>query len=107
MTTGGEGGMVTTNDQDLWSTMWSYKDHGKNWDAVYGREHAPGFRWLHERFGTNWRMLEIQAVIGRIQLQKMEQWTDANKCRTHRGGSHKVIGDGWTRAHITICLFTT
>ena len=74
MTTGGEGGMVTTNDPVLWQTMWSYKDHGKSWAAVYEREHAPGFRWLHESFGTNWRMLEMQAVIGRIQLTRMPQW---------------------------------
>lgn len=74
MTTGGEGGMVTTNDRQLWADMWAYKDHGKSWDAVYEREHAPGFRWLHETFGTNWRMLEVQAVIGRIQLGRMEAW---------------------------------
>jgi dTDP-4-amino-4,6-dideoxygalactose transaminase len=74
MTTGGEGGMVTTNDRDLWSDMWSYKDHGKSWDAVYERQHAPGFRWLHESFGTNWRMLEAQGVLGRIQLRRMPKW---------------------------------
>ena len=75
MTTGGEGGMVTTNDEVLWRAMWSFKDHGKSYAAVYEREHAPGFRWLHESFGTNWRMLEMQAVIGRIQLQRMAGWT--------------------------------
>ncbi|HIF9474876.1 TPA: DegT/DnrJ/EryC1/StrS family aminotransferase [Photobacterium damselae] len=75
MTTGGEGGMVTTNDKVLWERMWSYKDHGKSYDAIYHRDHAPGFRWLHESFGTNWRMLEMQAVIGRIQLTKMADWT--------------------------------
>ncbi|AWS96193.1 MULTISPECIES: DegT/DnrJ/EryC1/StrS family aminotransferase [Citrobacter] len=75
MTTGGEGGMVTTNDKSLWSAMWSYKDHGKSYDAVYNREHQPGFRWLHESFGTNWRMLEMQGVIGRIQLKRMAEWT--------------------------------
>lgn len=75
MTTGGEGGMVTTNDKALWSTMWSYKDHGKSFDAIYNREHPPGFRWLHESFGTNWRMTEIQAVIGRIQIRRMPEWT--------------------------------
>lgn len=75
MTTGGEGGMVTTNDKELWEKMWSYKDHGKSYDAVYNREHPAGFRWLHESFGTNWRMMEIQAVIGRIQLKKMPEWT--------------------------------
>jgi dTDP-4-amino-4,6-dideoxygalactose transaminase len=75
MTTGGEGGMVTTDDPDLWSYMWSFKDHGKSWNAVYNRDHAPGFRWLHESFGTNWRMLEVQAVLGRIQLTRMAEWT--------------------------------
>jgi dTDP-4-amino-4,6-dideoxygalactose transaminase len=76
MTTGGEGGMVTTNDRALWSRMWSFKDHGKSWEAVYEREHPAGFRWLHESFGTNWRMLEIQAAIGRIQLKRMSAWHD-------------------------------
>ena len=84
MTTGGEGGMVTTNDYDLWSTMWSYKDHGKSWNSVYEKEHPPGFRWLHDSFGTNWRMTEMQAAIGRIQLRRMADWsckrqTNANK----------------------------
>lgn len=74
MTTGGEGGMVTTNDRSLWLKMWAYKDHGKSWEAIYEREHQPGFRWLHESFGTNWRMLEVQGVIGRIQLRRMVQW---------------------------------
>jgi dTDP-4-amino-4,6-dideoxygalactose transaminase len=75
ITTGGEGGMVTTNDQALWSRMWSYKDHGKSWDAVYNRTHPPGFRWVHESIGTNWRMLEVQAAIGRLQLRRMQEWT--------------------------------
>ena len=75
MTTGGEGGMVTTNDESLWRTMWAYKDHGKSYEAVYERQHPPGYRWLHESFGTNWRMLEIQAAIGRIQLKRMSEWT--------------------------------
>ena len=75
MTTGGEGGMVTTTDRELWSRMWSYKDHGKSWEAVYEREHPPGFRWLHDSFGTNWRMTEMQAAIGRIQLTRMSDWS--------------------------------
>lgn len=75
MTTGGEGGMVTCNDEALWDRMWSFKDHGKSFDAVFRRSHPPGFRWLHESFGTNWRMLEIQAGIGRIQLGRMAGWT--------------------------------
>jgi dTDP-4-amino-4,6-dideoxygalactose transaminase len=75
MTTGGEGGMVTTNDPELWSKMWSYKDHGKSYEAIYNRSHPPGFRWVHESFGTNWRMLEMQGAIGRIQLKCMSDWT--------------------------------
>lgn len=75
ITTGGEGGMVTTDDRELWSRMWSFKDHGKSWEAVYEREHPAGFRWLHESFGTNWRMMEMQAAVGRIQLQRMAEWT--------------------------------
>ncbi len=75
MTTGGEGGMVTTNDEELWSKMWSYKDHGKSWEAVYNREHPPGFRWLHDTFGTNWRLTEMQSAIGRIQLRRMPEWS--------------------------------
>ncbi|ROT46369.1 DegT/DnrJ/EryC1/StrS aminotransferase family protein [Pusillimonas sp. NJUB218] len=74
MTTGGEGGMVTTNDETLWRAMWAYKDHGKSYAAVYERQHPPGFRWVHESFGTNWRMLEMQAAIGRIQLNRMRAW---------------------------------
>lgn len=74
MTTGGEGGMVTTNDEQLWRKMWAYKDHGKSYAAVYETEHPPGYRWLHESFGTNWRMTEMQAVIGRIQLTRMPDW---------------------------------
>ena len=71
MTTGGEGGMLTTNDTELWQRAWSYKDHGKSYDAVYNREDPIGFRWLHESFGTNGRMTEMQAAIGRIVLKKV------------------------------------
>lgn len=74
ITTGGEGGMVTCAEEELWRTMWAFKDHGKSYAAVYERDHPPGFRWLHESFGTNWRMMEMQAVIGRIQLRRMDRW---------------------------------
>ena len=84
LTTGGEGGMVTTNDRALWSRMWSYKDHGKSWEAVYERQHPPGFRWVHESIGTNWRMLEVQAAIGRIQLRRMAEWTAARTSNAQR-----------------------
>ncbi len=78
MTTGGEGGMVTTNNRHLWKKMWSYKDHGKNYSKVTSPSNKTGFKWLHDSFGTNWRMTEMQAAIGRIQLKKMDKW---NKLR--------------------------
>ena len=92
MSTGGEGGMVTTNDFALWRKMWSFKDHGKDRDAVYNSSQSTGFRWVHNSFGTNWRMLEAQGAIGREQLKKMREWTAArnsnaakiwNVCRRH------------------------
>ncbi|MCC4309445.1 DegT/DnrJ/EryC1/StrS aminotransferase family protein [Alcanivorax marinus] len=75
MSTGGEGGMITVNDRALWSRIWSAKDHGKSWAEVYERDHPPGFRWLHEGLGTNARLTEMQAVIGRLQLARMADWT--------------------------------
>jgi dTDP-4-amino-4,6-dideoxygalactose transaminase len=93
MTTGGEGGMVTTNDRALWSKIWAFKDHGKSWEAVYEKQHPPGFgyRWLYESFGSNYRMLEMQAVIGRLQLHRMAEWTSRRKANAEqlwRAGSH-------------------
>ncbi len=84
MTTGGEGGMVTCDDDELWSRMWSFKDHGKSWDAVFKQSHPPGYRWVHNNIGTNWRMLEMQAVIGRIQLRRMSNWTELRTERAQR-----------------------
>jgi dTDP-4-amino-4,6-dideoxygalactose transaminase len=91
ITTGGEGGMLVLDDEQAWSRGWSYKDHGKSFDAVYNRKHQPGFRWLHESFGTNWRMLEIQAAIGRIQLGKLDQWV------AKRRENAAMLSDGFSR----------
>jgi hypothetical protein len=88
ITTGGEGGMLTTNDECVWSRSWSFKDHGKSYDAVYRREHPPGFRWLHESFGTNWRMTEMQAAIGRTQLAKLPDWIEK------RRSNARVLAEG-------------
>lgn len=74
MTTGGEGGMITTNDSNLWSKIWSMKDHGKSWKGVFKQSHPAGFRWLHDSFGTNARMTEMQAEIGLLQLKKLSLW---------------------------------
>lgn len=76
MSTGGEGGMVGTSNPDLWNALWAVKDHGKSFDTVFHKPHPPGFRWLHESWGTNWRMTEIQAAIGRLQLKMLPVWTE-------------------------------
>lgn len=74
MTTAGEGGMLVTNRRDVWERAWSFKDHGKNHDAVHHRQHPSGYRWLHERIGTNWRLSEVQAAVGRVALTKLDKW---------------------------------
>ncbi|HTF61591.1 MAG TPA: DegT/DnrJ/EryC1/StrS aminotransferase family protein [Edaphobacter sp.] len=80
MTTGGEGGLLTTNDPELWARAWAFKDHGKKYDAVYNQWHPPGFRWLHESFGTNWRLTEMQSAIGRILLRRLPQMVERRRC---------------------------
>jgi len=79
ITTAGEGGMITLDSDERFEQAWSYKDHGKSYDAVYRREHGPGYRWLHEKFGTNWRLTEVQSAIGRIQLGKLDQWLSTRR----------------------------
>lgn len=73
LTTGGEGGLVCTNDEQLWEKAWSFKDHGKSFEAVYKREHPAGYRLLHESFGTNWRLTEMQSALGRVLLRKLPE----------------------------------
>ena len=84
MTTAGEGGMLLTNDSALWQQAWEYKDHGKSWERVHADDHPLGFRWLHESFGSNWRLTEIQGAIGRIQLGKLENWVEARRANADR-----------------------
>ncbi|GHF87883.1 DegT/DnrJ/EryC1/StrS family aminotransferase [Thalassotalea marina] len=83
MSTGGEGGMLTTNDETIWRDAWAFKDHGKSYAAVYEKQHPPGYRWLHESFGTNWRLTEMQSCIGRIQLKRMADWQAKRKQHAH------------------------
>lgn len=84
MTTGGEGGMVTTDNEEYWSKMWSFKDHGKSYEAVHSKNHPPGYRWLHESFGTNWRLTEMQSAIGRWQLTQMPTWAKTRRAYAER-----------------------
>ena len=72
ISTGGEGGMISTNNKKLWSKIWSLKDHGKNYKSVFYKKHKTGFRWLHDNFGSNYRMTEMQAAIGREQLKTLD-----------------------------------
>lgn len=88
MSTGGEGGILLTNDTEKYESMWAFKDHGKSYDAVYRRQHSPGFRWLHESFGTNWRFTEMQSAIGLLQLEKLELWVEKR-----RNLAHKIIAE--------------
>jgi len=76
MTTGGEGGMLITNNSQLWETAWSYKDHGKSFQKVQAPYKSIGYQWVHDRFGSNYRMTEMQAAIGRSQLKKLDQWIE-------------------------------
>ncbi|HBG05034.1 MAG TPA: aminotransferase [Geobacter sp.] len=91
ITTGGEGGLLTTNDEELWRRAWAYKDHGKSFDAVYNRPHPPGFRWLHESFGTNWRLTESQSAIGRVQLGALPEWS------RKRNRNAALLSEGFAR----------
>src|ERR1700722_1322044 len=84
ISTGGEGGLLVTQDESLWSRAWSFKDHGKSYQAAHRADRAPGFRWLHESFGTNWRMTEFQAAIGRLQLIKLEDWIERRRLNALR-----------------------
>ncbi|TFW05968.1 DegT/DnrJ/EryC1/StrS aminotransferase family protein [Oxalobacteraceae bacterium OM1] len=85
MTTGGEGGMVTCNDDRWWDRIWSRKDHGKSWDAMHSVRQRKGvFSWVHDSFGTNWRMLELQAALGRYQLRQVADWTASRTAHARR-----------------------
>lgn len=79
MTTGGEGGMLVTDNKDIWEKVWSHKDHGKDYTKAFSNDHAPGFRWLVNSFGTNCRMTEMQAAMGRVILKKLDKWVDQRR----------------------------
>jgi dTDP-4-amino-4,6-dideoxygalactose transaminase len=74
MTTGGEGGMLTTNDDSAWERAKRFRDHGAGYDPACKDQQSHGFRWVHDSFGTNWRLTEMQSAIGRTQLRKLPYW---------------------------------
>ena len=84
MSTAGEGGMMLINDAGAWQQAWEFRDHGKSMSRVFADDHPLGFRWLHESFGSNWRLTEIQGAIGRIQLTKLDTWVEARRANAAR-----------------------
>ncbi|HEV2866495.1 MAG TPA: DegT/DnrJ/EryC1/StrS aminotransferase family protein [Allosphingosinicella sp.] len=74
ISTAGEGGLVTFRDDRAYEWAWSYKDHGKVRSRALEHAPQPGFRWLHDIVGTNWRMTEICAAVGLLQMDKLPQW---------------------------------
>lgn len=84
MTTGGEGGLLVTDDHELWRRCWSFKDHGKDWDVLHGPREPHRFLWCHASFGTNWRLTEPQAAMGRVMLRRLPQWVAARRANAAR-----------------------
>lgn len=72
MTTLGEGGMLSTNSSELFNFVNSYKDHGKNFEKLKEKGPAFGYKYVHDTLGTNLRMTEVQAAVGRVQLKSLE-----------------------------------
>jgi dTDP-4-amino-4,6-dideoxygalactose transaminase len=104
ITTGGEGGLLATNDTALWKRAWEFKDHGKSYDAIFDKQHRPGFRWLHESFGTNWRLTEMQAAIGRLALGKLSGWVAKRRANAQRITS-AIAGLGAVRTTLPEAAF--
>ncbi|HET7738894.1 MAG TPA: DegT/DnrJ/EryC1/StrS family aminotransferase [Tepidiformaceae bacterium] len=64
MTTG-EGGIITTDDDAVANQCRIIRNHGQE------------RRYYHEHFGLNWRMTDIHAAIGLVQLGRLEEWNEA------------------------------
>lgn len=79
LTTAGEGGALVLDDEEVFRRAWAYKDHGKSYEAVFEREHPPGFRWVHESFGSNFRLSEVQSAIGRVALRRLPHWLEQRR----------------------------
>ena len=79
ITTGGEGGLLATNNKMLCDAAWSLKDHGRNRDKALNKKQGAGFAWIVNSFGTNYRLTEMQAAIGRIMLKKLDRWVEKRR----------------------------
>ena len=74
-TTGGEGGMVCCNDDDLAWEIRSVRDHGYDVRAKLNLLKMEGKQlYIHRRVGYNFRMTEIQSAIGLGELARFDKW---------------------------------
>lgn len=88
-TTGGEGGMVTTDDEELAWLARSFRDHGYDVkDRLNLLELEQKLSYIHNMVGWNYRMTEMQSAIGLAELDRMDDW---NMPRRRRNA--KIIMD--------------
>ncbi|MBO5721893.1 MAG: DegT/DnrJ/EryC1/StrS family aminotransferase, partial [Lentisphaeria bacterium] len=74
-TTGGEGGMVVTNDDDLAWECRSFRDHGYDVKAKLTLLEMEGKQlYIHRRVCFNFRMTEVQIQIGLCELERFDNW---------------------------------
>jgi len=74
-TTGGEGGMVVTDDEELAWLCRSIRDHGYNVkERMRLLEMEAKLPYIHDRLGYNFRMTEMQSVIGLCELERIDNW---------------------------------
>ena len=74
-TTGGEGGMVTTDDEDLAWQARSFRDHGYDVrERLNLREMEEKLTYVHNVVGWNYRMTEMQSAIGLAELDRIDNW---------------------------------
>ena len=79
ISTGGEGGMISTNNEEFYKKIWAFKDHGKSLDKILSNSNSLSYRYVHDNLGSNFRITNLQSGIGLIQLKKINYW---NKIRT-------------------------
>src|SRR5262249_49151762 len=70
----GEGGLLATHHDSNFKTVWGLRDHGRNWDTARTQTDSPGYKWIRDDFGTNCRMTEVQAALGRVALRRLPEW---------------------------------
>lgn len=84
-TTGGEGGAVITNNEDLYWECMSFRDHGYDVrERLRLLELEKKLMYIHRRVGFNYRMTEIQSLIGLCELERFETWNLPNRRRNGR-----------------------